>query len=138
MSDLLSAEEYYRIGLDVVLNSHKLFEASTQAEADDAVQYLKAMAAECKALAADHEAALERIAELERVATAAYHLLNSDQCVHCGDNWRDPECRVCNLRAAFKMLSPDALDTLASSTYTPLDALTAVKSPAVPTTSEAV
>lgn len=58
----------------------------------------------------------ERDALLATV-TAAYFLLNSDQCTHGDGDWHDPACRVCNLRSAFDALPPDVRDRLASMTY---------------------
>ena len=78
----------------------------------------------CKAALDRILAALEaaeeraRLAGAEhRVVVAAYHLLNSDQCTHAGEDWRTPECRVCNLRIAFDALPERTRDELASSTY---------------------
>lgn len=59
----------------------------------------------------------ERDALLAAV-TAAYFLLNSDQCTHGDGDWHDPACRVCNLRSALDALPPDVRDQLASMTYT--------------------
>ena len=58
----------------------------------------------------------ERDALLAAV-TAAYFLLNSDQCTHGDGDWHYPACRVCNLRSAFDALPPDVRDRLASMTY---------------------